>query len=203
MATAPLRPRAYAAWLNEVTDTAPAPPDARRHALCLFGPAKMLFTRWCPAVLCPEFCRRQTFDAFDPDVWRRVDDNTQLVVFRNCTVGDVWRERKAIENVLRETHMVFLFDNEVKDTKSPQPFLATSVGMKSDTSPFLCVTGADIQTARDEGAGSEAAPAQQPMMVEVLASKKRCYDQTLALAALGIGLETARALVDACNRLAK
>jgi hypothetical protein len=163
----------------------------------------MLFTRWCPAVLCPEFCRRQTFDAFDPDVWRRVDDNTQLVVFRNCTVGDVWRERKAIENVLRETHMVFLFDNEVKDTKSPQPFLATSVGMKSDTSPFLCVTGADIQTARDEGAGSEAAPAQQPMMVEVLASKKRCYDQTLALAALGIGLETARALVDACNRLAK
>ena len=75
--------------------------------------------------------------------------------------------------------------------------------MKSDTSPFLCVTGADIQTARDEGAGSEAAPAQQPMMVEVLASKKRCYDQTLALAALGIGLETARALVDACNRLAK
>jgi hypothetical protein len=40
-------------------------------------------------------------------------------------------------------------------------------------------------------------------MVEVLASKKRCYDQTLALAALGIGLETARALVDACNKLAR
>jgi hypothetical protein len=163
----------------------------------------MLFTRWCPAVLCPEFCRRQTFDAFDPDVWRRVDDNTQLLIFRNCTVGDVWRERKSIENLLRETHMVFLFDNEVKDTKSPQPFLATSVGMKSDTSPFLCVTGADIKSAREEGAGSEAAPAQQPMMVEVLASKKRCYDQALALASLGIGLETARALVDACNKLAR
>jgi hypothetical protein len=36
-----------------------------------------------------------------------------------------------------------------------------------------------------------------------MAPPKRCYDQTLALAALGIGLETARALVDACNKLAK
>ena len=203
MATAPVRPRAYASWLTEVTDTAPAPPDARRHALCLFGAAKTLFTRWCPAVLCPEFCLRQTFDAFDPDVWQRVEDCTQLLVFQNCTVAEVWRERKAIERALRDVHMVFLFENELKDTKSPQPFLATSVGMRSDKSIFLCVSAADLNAARDEGAGSDAAPAEQPPMVEVLASKKRRYDQVQALAALGFGAETARQLVCACDKLAK
>jgi hypothetical protein len=203
MATAPIRPRAYATWLAEVTATTPALPGARRHALCLFGSAKTLFARWCPAILCPEFCRRQSFDTFEPDVWHRVDDSSQLLVFRNCTVADVWRDRKVIESALQTVHMVFLFENEVKGTQSPQPFLARSVGMRSDQSVFLCVSAADLKAAREEGAGSEAAPAQQPMMVEVLASKKRCYDQTLALVALGIGADTARALVDACNKLAK
>jgi hypothetical protein len=201
MATAPIRPRAYATWLAEVTDTSPALPDARRHALCLFGHAKTLFTRWCPAILCPEFCRRQTFDAYDSDVWQRVDDSTQLLVFRNCTVSDVWRDRKVIESKLQYVHMVFLFESEVKDTQSPQPFLATSVGMRSDQSIFLCVSAQDLKTARDKGVGSDdAVPAQ---MMEVLASKKRCYDQTMALAAMGIGLETARKLVNACNKLEK
>lgn len=203
MATAPVRPRAYATWLTEVTDTAPALPDARRHALCLFGPAKTLFTRWSPAVLCPEFCRRQTFDAFDANVWDRVDECTQLLVFRNCTVADVWRERKVIESALQDVHMVFLFENEVKGTQSPQPFLATSVGMRNDNSIFLCVTPQDMKAARDEGTGSDAAPVEQRQMVEVLASKKRCFDQTLALAALGIGLETARKLAEACDKLAR
>jgi hypothetical protein len=122
-------------------------------------------------------------------------------VFRNCTVADVWRERKMIESALQDVHMVFLFENEVKDTKSPQPFLATSVGMKSDTSPFLCVSAADLKAALDEGAGSDAAP--QPLMVEVLASKKRIFEQVQALAALGICAETARKLVSACDQLAK
>jgi hypothetical protein len=203
MATAPVRPQAYATWLSEVTATTPAMPDARRHALCLFGHAKTLFSRWCPAVLCQEFCRRQTFDTYGSDVWQRVDECTQLLIFRNCTVADVWRDRKLIESALTDVHIVFLFENDVKGTQSPQPFLARSVGMRSDQSIFLCVSTADLKAARDEGAGSEAAPAQQPPMVEVLASKKRCFDQTLALVALGIGADTARALVDACNKLAK
>jgi hypothetical protein len=200
MATAPIRPRAFAAWLTEVTDTAPAPPDARRHALCLFGHAKTLFTRWCPAVLCPEFCTRQTLDTYTPDVWQRVEDNTQLLVFRNCTVADVWRDRKDIERALRDVHLVFLFENQVRDTKSPQPFLARSVGMRGDGSIFLCVTSEELASASDEGAGGAAAPADQPPMVEVLASKKRCFDQTLALIALGIKAETARELVKLCAK---
>ena len=203
MATAPVRPRAYATWLAEVTDTSPALPDARRHALCLFGPAKSLFSRWCPAVLCPEFCRRQTFDAYDSEVWQRVDECTQLLVFRNSNVADVWRDRKVIESALQDVHMVFLFENEVKGTQSPQPFLATSVGMRSDSSIFMCVIPQDLKAARDEGAGSDAAPAQQPQMVEVLASKKRCFDETRALTALGIEAETARKLVNACDKLAR
>jgi hypothetical protein len=59
-----------------------------------------------------------------------------------------------------------------------------------------------MKAARDEGAGSDAAPAEQRQMVEVLASKKRCFDETKALTALGIGAVTARQLVDACNKLA-
>ena len=110
---------------------------------------------------------------------------------------------QAIESALRDVHMVFLFENEVKDTKSPQPFLATSVGMRSDQSIFLCVSAADLKAARDEGAGSDAAPAEQPLMVEVLASKKRRLDQVQTLAALGIGAETARQLVSACDKLAQ
>ena len=110
---------------------------------------------------------------------------------------------QAIESALHDVHMVFLFENEVKDTKSPQPFLATSVGMRNDQSIFLCVSAADLKAARDEGAGSEAAPAEQPPMVEVLASKKRRLDQVQTLAALGIGAETARQLVSACDKLAR
>ena len=40
-------------------------------------------------------------------------------------------------------------------------------------------------------------------MVEVLASKKRRLDQVQTLAALGIGTETARQLVSACDKLAR
>ncbi len=98
--------------------------------------------------------------------------------------------------------MVFLFETAVRDTQSPQPFLATSVGMRSADSIFLCVTPQDLKAARGEGAGSDAAPAEQPQMVEILASKKRCFDHAQALAAMGIGAETARKLVDACNKLA-
>ena len=37
MATAPIRPKAYANWLTEVTATTPALADARRHALGFGG----------------------------------------------------------------------------------------------------------------------------------------------------------------------
>ncbi len=75
--------------------------------------------------------------------------------------------------------------------------------MRNDNSIFLCVTPQDMKAARDEGAGSDAAHAEQRQMVEVLASKKRCFDETKALTALGIGLETARKLVNACNKVAQ
>ncbi len=159
MATAPFRPRTYADWLAEVTATSPVPPDARRHALCLFGYAKSLFTRWCPAVLCPEFCRRQTFDAFTPDVWQCVEPDTQLLVFRSCSVADVWRDRLGVERALKDVHIVFMFESQVKDTQTPQLFLATSIGMQSADSIFKCVAPDDLAEARDEGVGSAAARA--------------------------------------------
>jgi hypothetical protein len=44
MATAPIRPKAYANWLTEVTATTPAPADARRHALSLWPGCAALHT---------------------------------------------------------------------------------------------------------------------------------------------------------------
>ncbi len=43
MATAPIRPKTYSVWLNEVTSKDPCPPEVEKHALCLFGVARALF----------------------------------------------------------------------------------------------------------------------------------------------------------------
>lgn len=106
MATAPIRPKAYANWLTEVTATTPAPADARRHALCLFGQAAQLFTRWCPTVLAPELCNRQTFTQYDESVFESIAASTHLVVVRDCDVPAVWRDRSAIEDALRDVQVV-------------------------------------------------------------------------------------------------
>jgi hypothetical protein len=144
MATAPIRPRAFANWLTEVTATAPAPPDARRHALALFGQATELFTRWCPAVLAPELCNRQTFTRYDESVFESIAFSTHLVVVRDCDVTAVWRDRKAIEEALREVHVVLLFPEVVPKTSTRSWFLAQQVGMTPEGSIFYCVDAMDL-----------------------------------------------------------
>ena len=161
MASAPVRPRAYAAWLEEVTSTNPAPADAPRHALCLFGVATSLFTRWCPAVLAPEFANRQTFD-YDASAFERINDDTHLVVLRECLVADVWRDRSRIAAALREVHVVLLFQKNAPTTDTPQAFLAERVGMTATGSCFLCVTPADMLTAKEAAMRGEGVD--QPTM---------------------------------------
>ena len=116
MVTAPVRPRAYSAWLAEVTATGPAPADGRRHALCLFGGAAMLFTRWTPAILAPELCNRQTFSEYSTDIWGQIADSTHLVVVRDCDVAAVWKDRNAIEDALRDVHVILIFREEAPRT---------------------------------------------------------------------------------------
>ena len=139
MANAPVRPLAFSSWLQEVTATSPAPPDAPRHALCLFGQAATLFTTWCPMVLAPEFCNRQTFLQYDETVWESVSVSTHLVVVRDCDVAAVWRDRRAIENALRRVHVVLLFPEQQAATKTRSYFLATKVGLAAEGSIFACV----------------------------------------------------------------
>ena len=144
MATAPIRPKAFANWLTEVTATTPAPADAPRHALCLFEQAGQLFTRWCPAVLAPELCNRQTFTQYDETVFESIADSTHLVVVRECDVSAVWRDRNAIEEALREVHVVLLFPEVQPRTSTRSWFLAEKVGMTAEGSIFACVDARDL-----------------------------------------------------------
>jgi len=144
MATAPVRPKAYANWLTEVTATTPAPADARRHALALFGQAAQLFTRWCPTVLAPELCNRQTFTQYDESIWQSVAASTHLVVVRDCDVAAVWKDRKAIEAALRDVHVVLLFPEVQPKTSTRSWFLADRVGMTAEASIFSCVDSMEL-----------------------------------------------------------
>ena len=203
MATAPVRPRAFASWLKQVTDTCPAPPDASRSALALFGASQSLFSRWCPSVLSPELCRRQTFDAYTQDVWDRVDECTQLVLIRNCLVADVWRDRKALLKALETVHIVLIFDTLRAET--PPDFLAGHVGMTAEGSGFLCVFPSDMRRAKDEGAGGDGAPAAQPHMMldEVQASSRSSAAARDAreLVSRGVAPDVAWRIASACARL--
>ena len=151
MATAPVRPKAYANWLTEVTATTPAPADARRHALALFGQAAQLFLRWCPTVLAPELCNRQTFTQYDQAIWQSVAASTHLVVVRDCDVAAVWKDRNAIEEALRDVHVVLLFSEVQQKTGTRSWFLADRVGMTAEGSIFSCVDAMDLYK-RDEKA---------------------------------------------------
>ena len=144
MATAPVRPKAYANWLAEVTATTPAPADARRHALALFGQAGQLFTRWCPTVLAPELCNRQTFTQYDESIWQSVAASTHLVVVRDCDVAAVWKDRKAIEDALRGVHVVLLFPEVQPKTGTRSWFIADRVGMTAEGSIFRSVDAMEL-----------------------------------------------------------
>ena len=203
MATAPVRPRAYASWLKQVTDTSPAPPDASRSALALFGVSQSLFSRWCPSVLSPELCRRQTFDSFTPDIWDRLDECTQLVLIRNCLVADVWRDRTALLKALETVHIVLFFDTLRAET--PPDFLAGHVGMTAEGSGFLCVFPSDMRRAKDEGVGGDAAPAAQPHMmldeVEASSRSSSVARDARELVLRGVAPDAAWRVANACERL--
>ena len=170
MATAPIRPKAYANWLTQVTATTPAPADTRHHALCLFGQAAQLFTRWCPTVLAPELCNRQTFTQYDETVLESIAASTHLVVVRDCDVSAVWRDRNAIEEALRDVYIVFLFPELQPRTNTRCWFLAERIGMTAAGSIFSCVDAMDLYK-------SEERVDQPPMKLTMPAMKIRRWSR--------------------------
>ena len=181
MATAPVRPHSYSTWLTEATSTTPAPADARRHALCLFGQAALLFTRWCPSVLAPELCNRQTFNQYDESVWDSIADSTHLVVIRGADVSAVWRDRKCLEEALRTVHVVLLFPEHNPQTQLKSWFLAEQVGMSAPASIFLCVNSRDLYKKDENAMRGE----QQPEMKMAMPGDDDAQLVTVAASAAG------------------
>ena len=63
-------------------------------------------------MLAPELCNRQTVMQYDETVLESIAASTHHLVVRDCDVSAVWRDRKAIEDALRDFHIVFLFPEQ-------------------------------------------------------------------------------------------
>ena len=100
-------------------------------------------------MLAPELCNRQTFTQYDESVFDSIAASTHLVVVRDCDVPAVWRDRKAIEDALREVHIVFLFPEQQARTNTRCWFLADRVGMTAAGSIFSCVDAMDLYTREE------------------------------------------------------
>ena len=102
-------------------------------------------------MLAPELCNRQTFTQYDQAIWESVAASTHLVVVRDCDVAAVWKDRNAIEEALRDVHVVLLFPEVQPKTGTRSWFLADRVGMTAECSIFSCVDSMDLYK-RDEKA---------------------------------------------------
>ena len=73
-----------------------------------------------------------------------IESSTHLIVVRDCDVSAVWRDRNAIEEALRDVHIVFLFPEQQARTNTRSWFLAKRVEMTATGSIFSCVDAADL-----------------------------------------------------------
>ena len=118
-------------------------------------------TTECPKIVSKELAEWQKFDTYDETAWSRLADTTQIVVFRNVMVNDVWATRESIARALLDVHVVFLMGRTAADMQT-QTFIAEALGMSAADSPFLCVRPADVARAANEAA---AFAEQQPEML--------------------------------------
>jgi hypothetical protein len=133
-------------------------------------------TTECPKIVSKELAEWQEFDSYDETAWIRLADTTQIVVFRNVMVNDVWSTRERIARALLDVHIVFLMGRTATDMQT-QTFIAEALGMSAADSPFLCVRPADVVSAANEA----AAFAEQPP--EMLRPSPYAYVEASAAAA--------------------
>ena len=149
----PIRPAPWVAWVAEAESSDVSPPNVLRHALVLVGGATTLYSRQMPCTLRAPLCRLQELPLYaGADSFGEVAQDTQLVVFKSCSISDVWRDRDVIRAQLDEVNIVFLCaDPRADDGQSAR--LARRLGMDASTvRPFYLVTNRDLKEAaeRDE-----------------------------------------------------
>ena len=149
----PIRPAPWVAWVAEAESSDVSPPNVLRHALVLVGGATTLYSRQMPCTLRAPLCRLQELPLYaGADSFGEVAQDTQLVVFKSCSISDVWRDRDVIRAQLDEMNIVFLCaDPRADDGQSAR--LARRLGMDASTvRPFYLVTIRDLKEAaeRDE-----------------------------------------------------
>jgi hypothetical protein len=149
----PIRPAPWVAWVAEAESSDVSPPNVLRHALVLVGGATTLYSRQMPCTLRAPLCRLQELPLYaGADSFGEVAQDTQLVVFKSCSISDVWRDRDVIRAQLDEMNIVFLCaDPRADDGQSAR--LARRLGMDASTvRPFYLVTNRDLKEAaeRDE-----------------------------------------------------
>ncbi len=156
----PIRPAPWVSWVSEAEALDVSPPGVLRHALVLVGGATTLYTRQMPCTLRAPLCRLQELPLYaDASSFGEVADDTQLVVFKNCSISDVWRDRDVIRARLDEMNIVFLCADPRSDDGQAAR-LARRLGMDASTArPFYLVTNRDLQEAaeRAEEEGERAA----------------------------------------------
>jgi hypothetical protein len=184
----PIRPAPWVAWVAESESSDVSPPGVLRHALVLVGGATTLYTRQMPCTLRAPLCRLQELPLYaGADSFGEVAPDTQLVVFKSCSVSDVWRDRDVIRKHLDALNIVFLCsDPRADDGQSTR--LARRLGMdQSGMRPFYVVTRRDMEEAaeRDEReeepvAEVEASDSRRLVVLQQQLAAVRAYQRQLA-----------------------
>jgi hypothetical protein len=112
-----------------------------------------------------------------------VNEDTQLLVFKSCSITDVWRDREVIRKQLDHMNVVFLCtDRRVDDGQSAQ--LARRLGMvESGVRPFYVVSSRDMEEAADEresAAVVEASDRRRLIVLQQQLAAVRAYQRQLA-----------------------
>ena len=180
----PIRPAPWVSWVHEAESSDVSPPGVLRHACVLIGGTTTLYTRQLPGTLRPPLCRLQELPIYSTaDSFGEVADDTQLVVFKNCAVSDIWRDRDIIRRQLDHYHILFLCnDPRADDGQSAR--LARHLGMDQSTvRPFYVVTKRDMEDAAAKGNEAvvvEASDRSRLAVLEQQLAAVRAYQRQLA-----------------------
>ena len=181
----PIRPAPWVSWVHEAESSDVSPPGVLRHACVLIGGTTTLYTRQLPGTLRPPLCRLQELPIYSTaDSFGEVADDTQLVVFKNCAVSDVWRDRDIIRKQLDNFHILFLCnDPRADDGQSAR--LVRHLGMDQSTvRPFYVVTKRDMEDAaaakQDIVEVVEASDRSRLAVLEQQLASVRAYQRQLA-----------------------
>ena len=180
----PIRPAPWVSWVAESESLDVSPPGILRHALVLIGGATSLHTRQMPCTLRAPFCIVQEIPLYSSAAsFAEVNEDTQLVVFKSCSITDVWRDREVVRKHLDMLNIVFLCgDPRADDGQSAR--LARRLGLdQSGVRPFYVVSNRDMEEAADQRESAAVVEASERGRLAVLQQQLaavRTYQRQLA-----------------------